>query len=65
MEAGFIMDHGHGMSYQSSWIEGEPVWSKWLGLRIKGKRRMKVVTYRCTSCGRLESFATAESGKHE
>jgi hypothetical protein len=41
----------------STWVEGEPVKSIWLGLKIRGRRRVKVTSLRCRSCGLLEHYA--------
>lgn len=57
METGFLLDHTHGGTTQSSWIDGHPKRSFWVGLDLKGRRRLRVTTYRCTRCGFLESFA--------
>lgn len=42
---------------QGHWVPGAPEWSWWQGLRLKGKRRLPVIAYRCPKCGRLELFA--------
>jgi hypothetical protein len=57
MEAGYLVDHGHGAAYPTAWVEGVPKWSHWVGLKLKGKTKMPVTTYRCPQCGRLDSFA--------
>lgn len=57
MEDGFIVDSTHGGSTQSQWAAGQPVKSFWTGLKLRGQRMLKVATYRCTSCGYLESYA--------
>jgi hypothetical protein len=57
MEPGFLVDHGHAAVYPAAWIAGVAQWSKWLGLRLKGKTKLPVTTFRCQRCGRLESFA--------
>ena len=58
MEIGLIMDRGHGNALaEQQWIEGEPSRSFWFGLETRGKERMKVTTYRCETCGYLESYA--------
>lgn len=62
MEPGFLMDHGHGVIHKSTWVAGLANWSKWLGVRIKkGTPKFEATTYRCPSCGRLESYATVET----
>jgi hypothetical protein len=57
MERGLIPDASQGI--QSEWWEGLPEKS-WLGnLTPKGKRRYPLVTFRCVSCGYVESYARA------
>jgi len=57
MDAGYVLDVTHGAMAQSSWVEGEPERSFWTGLKVKGHQRLPVLTYRCTGCGYLESYA--------
>lgn len=58
MEEGFTVDHAQsGVAVQQVWAEGEPARSIWTGLKLKGREQYSVRTYRCTSCGFLESYA--------
>lgn len=57
MEPGFLLDQTHGGVAQSSWVDGVPERSVWFGLKLKGRRRLLVTTYRCPDCGFLESYA--------
>lgn len=57
MEQGFTLDHGYGAVFTSAWVAGTPRWSRWLGLRLKGRDKLPVTTFRCPGCGRLESYA--------
>ena len=58
MEAGFVLDHTqHSSGLQSTWVEGEPERSFWTGVKVKGRERLPVTTYRCPTCGYLESYA--------
>jgi hypothetical protein len=58
MEEGYILDYGDGDSRTvNTWVEGEPVKSFWMGLKIKDKEQYKVKTFRCAGCGYLESYA--------
>lgn len=57
MEPGFVLDQAHGATLQSSWVEGAPERSFWTGLKLAGRERVPVQTFRCTSCGFLESYA--------
>jgi hypothetical protein len=61
METGLIIDYTHGASTQTEWMEGEPKHSFWTGLQIRGRARHAVVTYRCTRCGFLESYAPSNT----
>jgi len=67
MEAGFILDKTHPsvmltQGEQTEWVEGEAgnrsFWTT--GVRLKGKDRRKIVTYCCSGCGFLESYAIKE-----
>lgn len=63
MEPGFTVDNTYGGRLVSSWIAGEPVFGSIFGKTLTGLARMKdrkainTTTYRCTSCGYLESYA--------
>ena len=57
MEEGFIKDQGHGTVHPSQWVEGAPETSFWTGIKTRGKEQFAVATYRCSSCGYLESYA--------
>ena len=57
MEAGYVVDEGYGTRTVSKWIEGTPEASMWTGLKLRGKDKLDVTTYRCKRCGYLESYA--------
>ena len=57
MEAGFVVDYTYGAVAQAEWAEGEPQRSIWTGVRLRGRDRHPVATYRCPSCAFLESYA--------
>ncbi|WP_205479637.1 hypothetical protein [Sphingomonas arenae] len=57
MGAGFIVDEGHGTRTVAKWVAGAPERSIWTGLKLRGRERLDVVTYRCSRCGFLESYA--------
>ena len=57
MAAGFVPDVTGGPTVQSEWIEGEPRPAFFGGLKMSGTVGYPIVTYRCTRCGYLESFA--------
>lgn len=60
MEPGFVLDQTYGANMQSAWVEGPPQTSFWTGgLKVRGRERIPVRTYRCPSCGYLESYASA------
>lgn len=63
MEAGCLADCVGGRAFvQGNWLEGAPEPSFWYGIKTKGKARLNVTTYRCTSCGYLESYANEAAG---
>ena len=57
MEAGFIVDHAYAGVAPPEWAEGKVEKSEWTGVKILGKDRRAVQTYRCTKCGFLEAYA--------
>jgi hypothetical protein len=60
MEAGFIPDLGEAnMANTPQWTDGAPERSFWLGLKLRGKERIPITTYRCPRCGLLQSYAVA------
>jgi hypothetical protein len=57
MDRGYVLDEGYGKRGPAKWIEGPPEFGMWTGLKIRGHRRIEVATYRCRTCGYLESYA--------
>jgi predicted nucleic-acid-binding Zn-ribbon protein len=57
MSEGFVVDNTHGGRAVSSWVEGAPNKSFWVGVSLSGKEPVEIVTYRCNRCGFLESYA--------
>jgi len=60
MERGLVMDRAQaGKPTTPNWLEGMPEPSFFLGLKTAGKERHEVITFRCSACGYLESYAPA------
>jgi hypothetical protein len=58
MHAGFVADYSGGVVFESRWVEGRFA-TKWLRTKLRSQKpAVPITTYRCTSCGYLESFAT-------
>jgi hypothetical protein len=57
MAEGLVIDNTHGARGVSSWLEGAPVKSIWVGLKLQGKKPVPIQAYRCTRCGFLENYA--------
>jgi hypothetical protein len=57
MEPGYVVDETYGERRQSTWVRGEPEPSFWTGLKVRGKERVPVMTFRCSGCGYPESYA--------
>jgi hypothetical protein len=61
MEQGFIPDGIHGGQITSRWAAGVPQKSFWTGIKsIPENAVIPVGTFRCESCGFLESYARPE-----
>jgi hypothetical protein len=57
MTEGFVVDNTHGGRGVSSWVEGEPQKSFWVGVSLAGKEPVEIRTFRCNRCGYLENYA--------
>ncbi|MFA6046383.1 MAG: hypothetical protein WC718_15470 [Phycisphaerales bacterium] len=64
MEAGFIIDRGDAdRSTASRWAPGLPVVGSFLGFKTvhvtwnQTRAALHIVTFRCSTCGYLESYA--------
>ena len=58
MEQGFLIDRAHlNVPSRSEWSEGQPEITWWRGLKLKGHERIATVTFRCSRCGLLQSYA--------
>lgn len=60
MSEGFVVDHTYGAYVVPQWIEGPPHANVWTGVKVRGRQRSAVATWRCGQCGFLESYAPAE-----
>jgi hypothetical protein len=60
MAQGFIVDYSQGVAQVSLWVEGPPEKSFWTGTKVPSDRRIPIGTFRCPSCGYLESYARPE-----
>jgi hypothetical protein len=56
---GFVVDTAHGTHVVPTWVEGAPERSIWTGLKLTGRPRSEIATWRCKSCGFLENYALA------
>jgi Domain of unknown function (DUF6487) len=57
MHAGFVPDYSDAVVLERRWFEGK-FETRWLGLRLRNKKfPVPVTTYRCNTCGYLESYA--------
>jgi len=57
MDQGFTPEQKeHAMSV-NVWVEGVPEKSFWTGIKTRGRKRLKIETWRCGRCCYLESYA--------
>ena len=57
MVEGFMLDKTDGGSRVSGWLEGVPEKSFFNNVKLRGRKPIEVATWRCRSCGLLESYA--------
>ena len=60
MQQGFVLDNTHGARLVSQWGPGAPLKSFWTGMKLPEGDLIPIGTYRCSSCGFLESYAREE-----
>jgi len=61
MVRGFVVEHMQaGASAVEAWVEGPPKVSVWTRLKLPLLGKLPVATFRCESCGFLESYARKE-----
>lgn len=60
MEQGFVLDNTYGARIVSQWAAGPPLKSFWAGTKLPDEKLIPIGTYRCSSCGFLESYAREE-----
>ena len=57
MDQGFILEQRDGNAKGvTEWIDGVPE-KAWYGLKLRGHKKLAVVTWRCGRCAYLESYA--------
>jgi hypothetical protein len=61
MAPGFLLDASQRGYDQQRWTEGAPEPSFWMGLKLKKDSVFPVATFRCPTCGYLESYAIPNS----
>jgi hypothetical protein len=65
MAQGFVVDfHQGGARRVSSWVAGAPQKSFWRGTTAPDLTGVPIGTFRCETCGFLESFARPEFAAH-
>lgn len=57
LQEGYLLDQSRNSRAVTQWIEGKPEASFWSGLKLSGKTRLKVASFRCPRCGYLEQYA--------
>jgi hypothetical protein len=57
MAEGFVLDTTDNRHAVSAWVEGAPEKSIWTGVKLKGRTKHAIQTWRCGRCGFLEGYA--------
>ena len=57
MSEGFLVDSSHQAVRVAHWAEGAPTYWALRILKMRGRRKLPIQSWRCASCGYLESFA--------
>ena len=57
MKEGFQVESLHNSARVAQWVEGPPEFWILKVLKLRGRRKLSIRTWRCSKCGYLESFA--------
>ncbi len=57
MKEGFVLDNNRHAPAVAHWAEGKPEYSFLRTLKMRGRKKLPVRTFRCSRCGYLESYA--------
>lgn len=60
MERGFVLDMSHAARLVSQWGRGAPQKSFWMATKAPDDATVPIGTFRCATCGFLESYARDE-----
>jgi len=60
MKQGFVVDHSRAAIFVSHWVAGAPEKSFWTRTKVSRRGQVPIGTFRCSSCGFLESYARDE-----
>ena len=58
----FLLDSAHNAVKVGHWAEGAPEYWVLRILKMRGRRKLPIQSWRCTKCGFLESYARAVEG---
>ncbi len=59
MQEGFFVSRSLDYAKSDEWVAGGPEPSLLFGTQVRSKQHLRIVSYRCESCGSLESYAPA------
>lgn len=57
MDAGHVLVSTQNGWVNASWVEGEAEKTLFYGFKVKGKKKLDMISYRCPKCGWLVWFA--------
>jgi hypothetical protein len=57
MQEGLVVDLNYQGAIPSMWVEDQPGGATPSGISDNHKRKVKTITYRCSICGFLDSYA--------
>jgi ribosomal protein S27AE len=57
MVEGFLLDRSEHGARAAQWVEGKPVYGFLRILKLRGRKKLAIQSWRCRKCGALEWFA--------
>ena len=65
MVEGFVIDRTHSGVTVGCWVEGQPQGNIWMGVKLKGRPKTEIASWRCARCGFLEHYATGGPSRYD
>lgn len=57
LEEGYLLEQTESGYRPTNWVSGAPRKSAWVGLKLRGQRKLPLSAHRCVRCGAVDLYA--------